>query len=96
MYCSKCGTKAADDSKFCSNCGQAFAAPNASTSDGENVKVGGFAWYLYIVGFLAGLVITAISIVPAINLNLWGILGVVFGVGLAYLARRSAVTRRDA
>lgn len=95
MYCSKCGTQAAEDSRYCSSCGQALAAPITSTSDGENVKVGGFAWYVYVVGFLAGLVIAAVSIVPALNLNLWGVVGLIFGIGLAFLTRRSAVTRRD-
>lgn len=95
MYCSKCGAQAAEDSRYCSSCGQALAAPIESTSSGGNVTVGGLAWYLYIAGFLAGLAIAAVSIVPAINLNSWGIVGVVVGVGLAYLARRSAVTRKD-
>ena len=28
MICSKCGTKSADQAKFCTNCGETFAKPN--------------------------------------------------------------------
>lgn len=28
MICSKCGTKSADEAKFCTNCGEVFAKPN--------------------------------------------------------------------
>ena len=38
MICSKCGTKSADQAKFCTNCGEVFAKPNNQPGAPDPVK----------------------------------------------------------
>ena len=62
--------------------------------DGGGVKVGGFAWYLYILLCLGGLFVAVVSVGALTQWNLWGLFGLIGGLAVAYFARRAAVRRQ--
>ena len=62
--------------------------------DGGGVKVGGFAWYLYILLCLGGLFVAIVSVGALTQWNLWGLFGLIGGLAVAYFTRRAAVRRQ--
>ena len=82
MNCSSCGRSVDAWSGFCSSCG----APLSGASDGAAVTYAGF-WLRFAAVFIDGLIITAVTFIPAV------VLGLVVGVGIGATAGRSSSTQ---
>lgn len=67
MICGKCGTKSADEAKFCTNCGEVFAKPNNRPGAPDPMKKKKMR--IYLVAAVAAILLLAVVIVMIFSGN---------------------------
>lgn len=67
MYCSKCGSKIADDSKFCANCGQIVEGGSVEQKQGKPTDTKKQGTNKFMIVAIALIIIVVIGIVIAVS-----------------------------